>query len=147
MCFFCNRLILPPRGEFLLVVKGRCQLRPDIIRSNSGSQALTKVSTWVQPSQNCVFEGQSYQSHLRFDIRFWNRPVQKREGPATADIQWRTAGKSFRRYTGTGGDREAGLQRAGAKLSWPEVGLFFFCGFFFSFSVNSLLCSFRSQSG
>lgn len=83
MCFFVIGLILPaPRGEFLLRGKGTM---PAASRHNTiqlGSQALDKVSDG--PAFPDVFLKVNHTKFiLRFDIRFWNRPVQKKEGPAT----------------------------------------------------------------
>ena len=80
---FVIGLILPaPRGEFLLRGKGSA---PAASRHNTiqlGSQALDKVSNGPA-FPDVLLNVNHTKSILKFDIRFWNRPIQKWKVPAT----------------------------------------------------------------
>ena len=83
---------------------------------------------------------------LRFDIRFWNRPVQKKEGPATG--RYSAAGQTGSPFRTIQPERveivRKGLQGAGALLSWPEAGT---CGIPLYPTVKLFAHPVRPQSG
>lgn len=139
-------ILTAPRGEFLLRGKGSA---PAASRHNTiqlGSQALDKIANG--PAFPDVFLKINHsKSILRFDIRFWNRPIQKRTRRPRADIQRQDQPEVLFSHDTPrmGRDRaKKGLQGAGALLSWPEAGT---CGITFYPTVKLSVHPHQSQSG
>lgn len=87
--FFVIRLILStPVGKFVLRGKGSAPTtsRHDVIQFRS--KAFNKIA-YGPAFPNVFLKVNHTKSILRFDIRFWSRPIQKRKCRPRADTQRR----------------------------------------------------------